>query len=137
MARLKDNVQENWLKIRWTMERSSVGEYRARIQSHTDTINMVLNTLLLCECPHNLHSITTTIDQNVSGPQPSVLKRTAKSTPRSCWRYTSLPRRFVPYMSPYHRRLHRIPHRIAASLQWQHLFFQAPRLVPQRYSMCP
>jgi hypothetical protein len=48
MARFKENVQVNWLKIRWSMERNSLGEYRTKLQSHVDSINMVLNTFLWC-----------------------------------------------------------------------------------------
>ena len=48
MARFKENVQVNWLKIRWSMERNSLGGYRTQLQSHVDSINMVLNTFLWC-----------------------------------------------------------------------------------------
>lgn len=72
MARFKDNVQVNWLKMRWSIERNSFSEYRARLQSHTDTINMVLNTLLWCAVPYTRHLISTITDQLMLGPQPTV-----------------------------------------------------------------
>ncbi len=58
-ARLRENMQVNWLKIRWSIERSSLSEYRARLQSHMDAINMVLNTFLWCADSNIIHSIST------------------------------------------------------------------------------
>jgi hypothetical protein len=46
IARFKEKARVNWMKIRWDMERNSLGEYRVKLQSHTDAINLVLTTFL-------------------------------------------------------------------------------------------
>ena len=43
---LKQRVRVNWWKIRWDIERKSLGEYREKLQAHTDAINIVLSTFL-------------------------------------------------------------------------------------------
>jgi len=44
--RFKQNLQINWIKIRWDIERGSLQEYRTKLQSHTDIINIVLSTFV-------------------------------------------------------------------------------------------
>ncbi|KAK2767455.1 hypothetical protein FQN54_003611 [Arachnomyces sp. PD_36] len=44
--RTVDRFKVNWLKIRWDRERSSLSEYREKLQSHTDAINMILSVFL-------------------------------------------------------------------------------------------
>ncbi|ERF75223.1 hypothetical protein EPUS_00015 [Endocarpon pusillum Z07020] len=46
LAQFKENVRVNWMKIRWDVERKSLSEFRAKLQSHTDAITIILNTLL-------------------------------------------------------------------------------------------
>ncbi len=48
LAQFKESVRVNWMKVRWDVERKSLGEYRAKLQSHTDAITIVLNTFLWC-----------------------------------------------------------------------------------------
>lgn len=50
-AQLKRNLERNFTKVRWDMKRQSFQEYRDKLQAHVDTINIVLNTLLLCVRP--------------------------------------------------------------------------------------
>jgi hypothetical protein len=46
IARFREKARVNWMKIRWDMERNSLSEYRVKLQSHTDAINLVLTTFL-------------------------------------------------------------------------------------------
>lgn len=86
IVRFKENVQVNWLKIRWGIERSSLSEYRARLQSHIDSINMVLNTFLWCVSP--LHQpLDFHKGEQTPGPQLIASRLTADSTPRRCRSY--------------------------------------------------
>jgi hypothetical protein len=54
LARFKKNVQVNWMKIRWDIERKSLSEYREKLQAHTDAMNIVLNTFLWFVPYHSL-----------------------------------------------------------------------------------
>lgn len=88
ITRFKNNVQINWLKIRWGIERGSLGEYRARLQSHMDALNMVLNTFLWYVEPSigRLNSRAKHVPTSL-GPQPTVSKLTEESTQRRCRSY--------------------------------------------------
>jgi hypothetical protein len=46
MPQVKQKLRENWMKMRWDVERNSLSEYRVKLQAHTDAINIVLNTFL-------------------------------------------------------------------------------------------
>ena len=46
LARVKENCNINWMKIRWDMERYSIQYYRDKLRSHADAINIVMNTFL-------------------------------------------------------------------------------------------
>lgn len=54
MARVKQSIRVNWMKIRWDIERTSLSEYRGKLQAHTDAINIVLSTFLWCVSCHLL-----------------------------------------------------------------------------------
>jgi len=46
--RLKRRLASNFIKVRWDMDKQALKEYRDKLQSHTDAINVVLNTFLWC-----------------------------------------------------------------------------------------
>jgi hypothetical protein len=56
IARFREKAGVNWMKIRWDVERRSFNEYRVRLQSHTDAINLVLTTFLWCVMYHLVDS---------------------------------------------------------------------------------
>ncbi|KAF2178127.1 hypothetical protein K469DRAFT_695763 [Zopfia rhizophila CBS 207.26] len=40
------NLKVNWKKVRWDMEKQSLQQYRDKLRSHTDAINIILNSVL-------------------------------------------------------------------------------------------
>lgn len=46
LARLKQNININWMKVRWDRERYSLQYYRDKLRSHADAINIVMNSYL-------------------------------------------------------------------------------------------
>lgn len=46
LARITQNFNINWMKIRWDMERYSLQYYRDKLRSHADAINIVMNAFL-------------------------------------------------------------------------------------------
>jgi hypothetical protein len=48
-----ERLKVNWRKIRWDAERHSLSEYRVKLQSHTDAINILLNAFLWCVLASN------------------------------------------------------------------------------------
>lgn len=45
-ARLKRRIAANVMKIRWDLDKDSLKSYREKLQSHTDAMNLLLNTFL-------------------------------------------------------------------------------------------
>jgi hypothetical protein len=43
-------VKVNWKKVRWDQEKQSLQQYREKLRSHTDAINLVLNSILWSVC---------------------------------------------------------------------------------------
>ena len=46
LLQLKKTVKVNWLKVLWDLEGKTLMEYRQKLETHTDAINLVLNTFL-------------------------------------------------------------------------------------------
>ncbi len=46
LLQLKKTVKVNWLRVLWDLEGQTLMEYRQKLQTHTDAINIVLNTFL-------------------------------------------------------------------------------------------
>lgn len=42
----KKMMKVNWRKVRWDMEKQSLQQYREKLRSHADAINILLNSLL-------------------------------------------------------------------------------------------
>jgi hypothetical protein len=49
VGKLKRSVASNFIKVRWDMDKQALKVYRDKLQSHTDAINIVLNTFLWCD----------------------------------------------------------------------------------------
>ena len=46
LARLSLNARLNWTKIKWTSDTQTFVDFRVKLQTQTESINMVLNTFL-------------------------------------------------------------------------------------------
>ena len=46
LLRTRAKVKANWMKIRWSTESQSLLDFRVKLQTHTDSINIVLNAFI-------------------------------------------------------------------------------------------
>jgi hypothetical protein len=43
---VKKKAVVNWKKVRWDQEKQSLQQYREKLRSHTDAINIILNSIM-------------------------------------------------------------------------------------------
>ena len=46
LTRAKGRLKANWMKVKWSAESQSLLDFRVKLQTHTDSINIVLNAFL-------------------------------------------------------------------------------------------
>ena len=42
---VKKSIQVNWQRVRWDREKQSLQQYREKVKSHTDAINLMLTSI--------------------------------------------------------------------------------------------
>lgn len=54
-------IKVNWKKVRWDQEKQSLQQYREKLRSHTEAINLILSSIIwsVFHCPWLLTSLTT------------------------------------------------------------------------------
>lgn len=43
---MKKSLQVNWQRVRWDREKQSLQQYREKLKSHTDAINLILTSVI-------------------------------------------------------------------------------------------
>lgn len=43
---MKKSIQVNWYRVRWDREKLSLQQYREKLKSHTDAINLILTSMI-------------------------------------------------------------------------------------------
>lgn len=43
---MKKSIQVNWHRVRWDYEKQSLQQYREKLKSHTDAINLILTSMI-------------------------------------------------------------------------------------------
>ena len=43
---MKRNIKVNWHRVRWDYEKQSLQQYREKLKSHTDAINLILTSMI-------------------------------------------------------------------------------------------
>lgn len=43
---VKKSIQVNWQRVRWDHEKQSLQQYREKVKSHTDAINLILTSVV-------------------------------------------------------------------------------------------
>lgn len=43
---VKKSIQVNWHRVRWDYEKQSLQQYREKLKSHTDAINLILTSTI-------------------------------------------------------------------------------------------
>lgn len=66
-------MRVNWRKVRWDQEKQSLQQYREKLRSHADGINIILSSMIWCAlaCPKSLLISLLTIVPGQMLPQPN------------------------------------------------------------------
>lgn len=46
LEEVKKSIQVNWQRVRWDYEKQSLQQYREKLKSHTDAINLLLTSVI-------------------------------------------------------------------------------------------
>jgi hypothetical protein len=103
--KLKRRLASNFMKVRWDMDKDTLRIYRDKLQSHTDAINLVLNTFLwydgleLFLLARIQIVVAVSRDQSncVLGQPPTKFMPMARSTPK---RFHIFTKRWSPQIRP-------------------------------------